>query len=72
MKIAEILLVGVKTQVNHSIIMYVCGNDICDNVCQCLAAGCWFSPGTPVSSINKTDFYDIAEILLLLALSTIN
>jgi hypothetical protein len=28
MKIAEILLVGVKTQVNHSIIMYVCGNDI--------------------------------------------
>jgi hypothetical protein len=28
MKIAEILLVGVKTQVNHSIIMYACGNDI--------------------------------------------
>jgi hypothetical protein len=24
----------------------------------------WFSPGTPVSSTNKTDVHDIAEILL--------
>ena len=28
------------------------------------ATGRWFSPGTPVSSINKTDRHDIAEILL--------
>jgi len=32
----------------------------------------WFSPGTPVSSINKTDRHDIAEILLKVALNTIN
>ena len=25
------------------------------------AAGRWFSPGTPVSSTNKTDRHDIAE-----------
>ena len=30
-----------------------------------------FSPGTPVSSINKTDHNDIAEILLKVALNTI-
>ena len=28
-------------------------------------------PGTPVSSINKTDRHDIAEILLKVALNTI-
>jgi hypothetical protein len=28
------------------------------------AKGQWFSPGTPVSSINKTDRHDIDEILL--------
>ena len=37
----------------------------CDNVCQWLATGRWFSPGTPVSSNNKTDRHDIAEILLV-------
>ena len=31
----------------------------------------WFSPGTPVSSTNKTNHHDIAEILLKVALSTI-
>jgi hypothetical protein len=31
----------------------------------------WFSPGTPVSSINKTDCHDIAEILVKVALNTI-
>jgi len=30
-----------------------------------------FLPGTPVSSINKTDRLDIAEILLKAALNTI-
>jgi len=31
-----------------------------------------FSPGTPVSSTNKTDRYDITEILLKVVLNTIN
>jgi len=33
--------------------------------------GWWFFPGTPVSSTNKTDHHDIAEMLEV-ALSTIN
>jgi hypothetical protein len=37
---------------------------LCDKVCQWLATGQWFSPGTPVSSTNNTDRHDIAEILL--------
>ena len=45
---------------------------LCDKVCQWLAAGQWFSLGTPVSSTNKTDCHDITEILLKVALSTIN
>ena len=32
-----------------------------DKVCQLLAAGQWISP---VSSINKTDYQDITELLL--------
>jgi hypothetical protein len=44
---------------------------LCDIVCQWLATGWWFSLGTPVSSINKTDCHDIAEILLKVALNTI-
>jgi hypothetical protein len=32
----------------------------------------WFSPGPPVSSTNKTDRHDITEILLKVALNTIN
>ena len=34
--------------------------------------GRWFSLGTPVSSTNKTDRQDITEILLKVALNTIN
>ena len=45
---------------------------LCDKVCQWLATGQWFSPGTPVSSTNKTDRHDITEILLKVALNTIN
>ena len=44
---------------------------LCDKVCQWLAAGWWFSPGFPVSSTNKTDCHDKAEILLKVALNTI-
>ena len=36
---------------------------LCDKVCQWLATGRWFSQGTPVSSTNKADHHDIAEIL---------
>jgi hypothetical protein len=45
---------------------------LCDKVCLWLAIGRWFSPGTPVSSTNKTDRHDITEILLKVALNTIN
>jgi hypothetical protein len=45
---------------------------LCDKVCQWLAAGRWFSPGTLVSSTNKTDHHDIIEILLKVAWSAIN
>ena len=31
----------------------------------------WFSPGTPVSSTNKTDSHDINEILLKVAVNTL-
>jgi len=36
-----------------------------------IAAGQWFSPGTLVSSTNKTDRHGITEILLKVALNTI-
>jgi hypothetical protein len=45
---------------------------LCDKVCQWLATGWWFSPGTPVSSTNKTERHNIIEILSKVALSTIN
>ena len=32
---------------------------------------CWFSPGTPVSSINKNDCHNITEILLKVVLNPI-
>jgi hypothetical protein len=44
---------------------------LCNKVCQWLATGLWFSLGTPVSSTNKTDCHDIAEILLKVVLNTI-
>jgi hypothetical protein len=34
--------------------------------------GTMFSPGTPVSSTNKIDHHDIAEILLKVVLNTLN
>ena len=43
-----------------------------DKVYQLLAYGRWFSPGTPASSTTKTGRHDIAEILLKVALNTIN
>jgi hypothetical protein len=37
-----------------------------------ITTGQWFSPGTTVSSTNKINHHDIAEILLKVALNTIN
>ena len=48
-----------------------CEEYICDNVCQWLTTGRWFSPFPPVSSTNKTDRNDITEMLLKVALNTI-
>jgi len=45
---------------------------LCDQVCQWLVAGRWFSQCRPISSTNKTDHHDITEILLKVALNTIN
>jgi hypothetical protein len=41
-------------------------------VCDGILTGRWFSPGPPVSSTNKTDPYDIAEILLKVALKPLS
>jgi hypothetical protein len=49
----------------------VCDATLSDKVCQWLATGCWFSPGTSVSYINKTDCHKITEILLKVTLNTI-
>ena len=43
-----------------------------DQVCQWFATGRRFYPGTLVSSTNKTDRHDLTEILLKVALNTIN
>ena len=43
----------------------------CNDVCQWLATGRWFSPGPPGSCTNKTDRQDIPEILLKVALNII-
>ena len=43
---------------------------LCDKVCQWLTTGRWISPGTPISSTNKTGRQDITKILLKVALST--
>ena len=45
---------------------------LCDKVCQWLTTDRWFSLCTPVSSTNKTECHDIAEILLKVALNNIN
>jgi hypothetical protein len=43
-----------------------------DKLYQLLAHGRWFSPGIPASSTTKAGRHDIAEILLKVALNTIN
>ena len=46
-------------------------NNYVIKVCQWLATDLWFSPCTPVFITNKTDYHDITEILLKVALNTI-
>jgi hypothetical protein len=50
--------------------MYSIQVTLCDKVCRKLTTVWWFSPGTLVSSTNKTDRQDITEILLKVALNT--
>jgi hypothetical protein len=57
--------------INISLRQGVLDTKLCDQVRQCLAAGRWFSQGTPVSSTNKTNRHDKTEILLKLVLNTI-
>jgi hypothetical protein len=45
---------------------------LCNKVCPLPTAGQWFSLGNPVSSTNKTDGHNIAEIFFKVALNTIN
>ena len=45
---------------------------VSDKAYQLLAHGRRFSPGTPASSTTKTGRHDIADILLKVALNTIN
>ena len=45
---------------------------LCGKVCQGFATSRWFSPGSPVSSSNKTVHHDIIQILLNVALNTMH
>jgi len=42
---------------------------LCDKVCLRLATGRWFSPGTPVSSTNKTDHHYIYVLVIMYAVA---
>jgi hypothetical protein len=53
------------------ILIRVMCTTLCDKVCQWHPTGRWFSTGPLVSSTNKTDRHDIAEVLLKVALNTI-
>jgi len=46
------------------------GTTLCETVCQWLATGRWFSPGTLFSFTNKTDRQYNTEILLKVTLNT--
>jgi hypothetical protein len=46
---------------------------LCDKACQqWLGIGQWFSPGTTVSTTNKTERHDITHILLKVVLNTLS
>ena len=71
MFIDDILRINKITLVVHFNIWGVLDTIFCNKVCQWLVAGRWFSLGTPVSSTNKMDRHNIAEILMKVALNTI-
>ena len=60
-----------RCEVEHRSWQGVLNATLCDKIGQLLAALRLFSPGTPVSSTNKTDRHDMTEILLKVALNTI-
>ena len=66
------VLITTNDWVRTSLRRDVLDTTLCDKVCQWLEAGRWFSPGTPVSSTNKTDRHDITKILLKVTLNNIN
>jgi hypothetical protein len=43
---------------------------LCDQACQWLVAGQYFSTGTPVFSANKSSCHNITEILTIVVLNT--
>ena len=63
--------ITIKVVSSNSMYCEECSIQLCDEVCQWLAAGRWFSPGTPLSSTNKMDCHDMTEILLKGALNII-
>ena len=58
----------IQSQCLANLILNVLDTKLCDKVCQRR----WFSTGSLVSSTSKADCHDIAEILLKVALNTIN
>jgi len=60
---STLLMLWVRIQLRRRVL----DTTLCDKVCHWLASGRWFTPGTPVSSTNKTDRHDITEILLKVA-----
>jgi hypothetical protein len=61
------LMLWVRTPLRQGVL----DTTLCDKECQWYVTGQWFSPDTPVSSTNKTDRYNIAEILSKVALNTL-
>ena len=72
------MVVGFKTTYaisayqHHRCTKGVLNTTLYDKVWNWLVAGRWFSLGTLISTINKTDHQDIIEILLKVTLNTIN
>ena len=60
-----------KLWVRLSLRRGVLDTTLSDKVCQWLAAGRWFSPGTPVFLTSKTDHHDITEILNTTTLTSV-
>jgi uncharacterized membrane protein YjjP (DUF1212 family) len=65
-KISVCLSNALQDSVNHQEVIYRFG------LAYGVSTDQWFSPGTLVSSTNKTDRHDITEILLKMVLNTIN